>query len=298
MASTVMAVLDSAGAWVTLMIAQFATMKRAPTTISGKTTPIPTTTNQEGLSPGCGPAVSEPKPRRSRRTQATTSRPVISARPPRETAVITQKRSAMSVPGCLCGSSVSCGPPQPASTVGASSAAAANPLRHFVPRVAKSENGYPSLCTEKPRRPDDRLELRSARDLVARARRGALLAAGEDARATGAAGAARTARRVRRGAANGLRRTRVADRPDRGGAALLGAHAATPAARRRRGAAARARARREAAATTAAGAALPPVAGARASPRRAAALGGELRRLASARPVRRGPAQRRDPRAP
>ena len=91
-----MSVLDAAGAWVTLRIAQFPTMNRAATIMSGKTTPIPTTTNHEALSPGCGSSGS-PKPRRPRRTQAKTSRPVMSARPPNETAIITQKRFAMSL---------------------------------------------------------------------------------------------------------------------------------------------------------------------------------------------------------
>ncbi len=96
MALTVMAVLDAAGAWVTLTIAQSLTMKSATITVSGKTTPIPTTTNHAGFSPGCGPSESLPMPRRPRRTHASTRRPVTSARPPKATAVITQKRFVMS----------------------------------------------------------------------------------------------------------------------------------------------------------------------------------------------------------
>ena len=151
MASTVMAVLDAAGAWVTLMIAQSPTMKSATITVSGKTTPIPITTHQDCFSPGWGSSESAPKPRRPRRTHAQTSRPVMSARPPKLTAIITQKRFAMSVAAWLCGLSALCEPPQPASSVGKSSAVAASPLRRFVPpSVPKPGNGYPSVSDKKP----------------------------------------------------------------------------------------------------------------------------------------------------
>ena len=96
MAFTVMAVLDAEGACVTLTIAQSLTMNRATITVSGKTTPIPTTTNHAGFSPGCGPSASAPRPRLPRRTHANTRSPVTSARPPKATAIITQKRFVMS----------------------------------------------------------------------------------------------------------------------------------------------------------------------------------------------------------
>ena len=92
-----MAVLDAAGAWVTLMIAQSPTMKSATITVSGKTTPIPTRRTSRLL-----PGMRMRRGRRAeaappRRTHAKTSRPVTSARPPKATAIITQKRFAMSV---------------------------------------------------------------------------------------------------------------------------------------------------------------------------------------------------------
>src|SRR5205085_2770945 len=102
---------------------------------------------------------------------------------------------------------------------------------------------------------------------------------------------------VRGRAADALPRARLADRHDRRGAAVLGAHVPAPTARRPWRTPARARPRRAALATPVAHPCRPPAARAGASARGAPALGGELRRLAPARAVRRGSTERRHPRA-
>ncbi len=65
-------------------------------TMTGKTIPAPTTTNHANRSPGLSPSVSEPRPRRWRRFQATRSRATTIPMPAKAPPVIHQNRLAMS----------------------------------------------------------------------------------------------------------------------------------------------------------------------------------------------------------
>jgi len=86
----------AAGASVVLITKRSEMTKTVQSRISGRTIPSPTTTIQPVRSPGFGPAVSRPMPRRLERFQANRSRPTTSASPIQAPPIIHQKRLAMS----------------------------------------------------------------------------------------------------------------------------------------------------------------------------------------------------------
>src|SRR6185312_15660605 len=252
MTRTVSLVEPAAGACVVRITNRFETANSATSRTIGTTIPPPITTYQPVRSPGFEPSSSSPTPRRPARFQESSRSATTTASPIQAPAIIHQKRLAMSLAWWLFGASAFWSPPHPASSSTAGtrthgvSLPPGTPLivapRPFRSEMARRSNAVPS---------GDRLEFRARATRAHRGRGGPVCPARLDAAQPGAAGPSRQGPQLRRRAARDRPRAGLANRRDRRGAAVLGAHGPAPDAQRHRPAADRARA---------AGAAAPPAA--------------------------------------